>query len=496
MSYGWLMATISVIHVFLSHFAIGGGLYLVVVETWARRTNDTLRLEFLQRLSKFFVMATVVLGALTGVGIWFIIGLLNPAATEVLIHNFVWGWAIEWTFFVIEIAAAILYYYGWKSMSARNHLTVGWLYFAAAWLSLAVINGIIAFMLTPGSWLETGGFWDGFLNPTYLSQLVFRTGICILLAGVVATVVASRLPDSRGRTSLVRHNAVWAMVGLVIMAPSFYWYWNAIPSDIIQAAVEQMRIPMESISLSFWLAGILAGLIVVTGLVLPKQINLGVSVVIMLIALGWFGGFEWFRESIRKPFVITGYMYANGVQVDEAAQFREIGMLPSIAYHTANPGADLFRRACQSCHTMRGYNGLGPAFDGTDQEFIAGMVMGIGAIKGNMPPFPGNETDARLIAAHIYNQVDHRSLAEIYGLSGVELGNKVYEIRCGSCHEIGGFNDKMESIAGQSEEDLGFLLDIAGELGDEMPAFTGDDQEREALIAYLLSLQPQEGGAQ
>ena len=107
------------------------------------------------------MLTTLVAGALTGVGIWFVIGLLNPAATELLIHHFVWGWAIEWTFFVLEILAAILYYSGWKRLSPRAHLALGWVYFAAAWLSLAVINGILSFMLTPGRWLETRSFWDG-----------------------------------------------------------------------------------------------------------------------------------------------------------------------------------------------------------------------------------------------------------------------------------------------------------------------------------------------
>ncbi|HEX5132736.1 MAG TPA: cytochrome C, partial [Candidatus Krumholzibacteria bacterium] len=111
--YGVLMALIAVIHVFVSHFAIGGGLYLVVAETSARRHNDTQKLAYLESLSKFFILVTLVFGALTGVGIWFVIGLLNPAATEMLIHNFVWGWAIEWTFFVVEIAAAMIYFYGW-----------------------------------------------------------------------------------------------------------------------------------------------------------------------------------------------------------------------------------------------------------------------------------------------------------------------------------------------------------------------------------------------
>ena len=136
--YGILMGVIAVLHVFVSHFAIGGGLYLVITERRARQAGDLEALGFLRRLSKFFVLLTLVFGALSGVGIWFIIGLLNPTATEVLIHQFVWAWAIEWTFFVVEIAAALVYAYGWERLSARDHLRVGWIYFVAAWLSLFV----------------------------------------------------------------------------------------------------------------------------------------------------------------------------------------------------------------------------------------------------------------------------------------------------------------------------------------------------------------------
>jgi hypothetical protein len=87
--YGILIAVVAILHVFISHFAIGGGFFLVVSERVARKAGDTVHLEFLERLSKFFVLATLVTGALTGVGIWFVIGLLNPAAVAVLIHNFI-----------------------------------------------------------------------------------------------------------------------------------------------------------------------------------------------------------------------------------------------------------------------------------------------------------------------------------------------------------------------------------------------------------------------
>ena len=50
--YGILMGSIAVFHVFISHFAIGGGLYLVVSEMIARKKNDQLMLAFLEKLSQ------------------------------------------------------------------------------------------------------------------------------------------------------------------------------------------------------------------------------------------------------------------------------------------------------------------------------------------------------------------------------------------------------------------------------------------------------------
>jgi mono/diheme cytochrome c family protein len=492
--YGWLMGGIAVLHVFISHFAIGGGLYLVMAETSARRANDAFRLEFLQRLSKFFVLVSVVSGALTGVGIWFIIGLLNPQATEALIHHFVWGWATEWTFFVVEISAALIYYYGWKTMSARNHIIVGWIYFGAAWLSLVVINGIVCFMLTPGTWLQTGNFWDGFFNPTYWPSLVFRTGICLFLAGLYALAVGASGKLNNERLSLVRYNALWAVVGLVIMLPTYFWYFHSIPDAIRTKAAEAMPTVLARINegSALWLALIV--LVVLLGLVLPRLYTRPIGIVIMALGLVWFGQFEWMRESIRKPYVIHGFMYGNGIDVASTESLKADGLLPHIAYRTGDDGADLFRHACRSCHTVDGYKALKPYFVGTDEAFIAAMIRGVGVMKGNMPPWLGTEHESQLLAAHLYSQTDHRTLAQIYGLSGVELGRKVYDIRCGSCHQVGGFNDKSASLVGLSETEYNDLLDMAGEMADEMPDFTAPTEERQAMIQYLETLS--KGGAQ
>ncbi len=374
--YGFLMALIAIPHVFVSHFAIGGGLYLVVAEISARRAGDSFRLEFLQKLSKFFVLVTLVFGAITGVGIWFIIGLLNPAATEALIHNFVWGWATEWTFFVIEICAAMVYYYGWRKMSAANHQIVGWIYFWAAWMSLFIINGIICMMLTPGNWLATGNFWDGFFNPTFWPSLFLRTGICVLLAGIFTIAVASRENSDDARGGLIRYNTIWALIGLAIIVPSFFWYWKAIPAEITTRAFEMMPTPISSINLSFWFLGILALLLVFFGLFIPKRLHIGVAVILLALGFGFFGGFEWMRESIRKPYAIHGYMYGNAVELAKEDVYRESGYLSQISLRTGDDGADLFRHLCRSCHTFNGYKPLKPAFDGTDADVYRGGGQG------------------------------------------------------------------------------------------------------------------------
>ena len=162
---GLLIAAVAILHVFISHFAVGGGLFLVLAETKARREGDEAFLGFVRALSRGFILLTLVLGALTGVGIWFTIALVQPQATSALVTIFVWAWAIEWTFFATEIAAAMVYYYGWDRLDAKTHLRVGWIYFASAWASLVVIAGILAFMLTSGDWVRTPGLRRRLLQP-------------------------------------------------------------------------------------------------------------------------------------------------------------------------------------------------------------------------------------------------------------------------------------------------------------------------------------------
>jgi mono/diheme cytochrome c family protein len=282
---------------------------------------------------------------------------------------------------------------------------------------------------------------------------------------------------------------------LIVIVASWFWYWGSIPTEITTAAAEKMPTPMAAISGAYLNLAIIAGLVILFGLIIPKKMYTAIALIIMFFALAFFGEFEWMRESIRKPYVIYGYMYGNAVEVSKIDSYRSDGYLAHIKTRTGDDGADLFRHACRSCHTVNGfYKPLNPLFDGTDPEFIASIVKNTDVLNGNMPPFYGTDDEAVMIADHIWKQVDQRPFEQVYDLSGVELGHKVFAVRCGGCHVFGKYQDNRASLVGLDEDEINEILDNGEDYGEGMPNFTGDDAERNALIEYITSLE--EGGGQ
>ena len=209
---GTLIALIAVVHVYVSHFAVGGGLFLVITEMKGLREKSPAILEYTRKHARFFLLLTMVFGGLTGVAIWFTIALLSPAGTSSLIHTFVFAWAAEWVFFLGEIVALLLYYYTFNKISSKNHLILGWLYFFCAWMSLFIINGVIDYMLTPGEWINNQNFWSGFFNPTFWPALFFRTFLALMIAGLFGFLTSVNIKDEEMRHKMVRYCGLWLMI--------------------------------------------------------------------------------------------------------------------------------------------------------------------------------------------------------------------------------------------------------------------------------------------
>lgn len=363
---GVLIGTIAVLHVVVSHFAVGAGLVMAYAEASLVRRPDPALRALLQRASMMLILVSTVFGAISGVGIWFVIGLVHPAATSALIHTFVWGWAIEWAFFLLEVITALAWYATWDRVRPRTHLLLIVLYAFAAYMSLVVIQGILAFMLTPGRWLETRGFWDGFWNPTYLPGLLFRTGACLLLAGTYLTLAALREKEREARSRLVRFLARIEVAGVVLAAAGLWVWKGALPEDVkaIFLGAKPLIVAVATGWRHLFFALAASALLALLGLLFSRAVRWPQAVLALVAAFGLLGGYERVREGARKPFVIRNYMFSNGVLVSEVAALNRDGILSKArwAAHeaglTANPvsrGRAVFRAECGSCHTLDGY---------------------------------------------------------------------------------------------------------------------------------------------
>jgi len=479
---GLFVAAVAILHVFISHFAVGGGLFLVIAERKARREGDEAFLGFVRVLSRGFVLLTLVLGALTGVGIWFTIALVQPQATSALVTTFVWAWAIEWTLFATEIAAAMVYAHGWDRLDAKTHLRVGWVYFGSAWASLAVIAGILAFMLTSGDWVRTRRFADGFFNPTWLPMMALRTAVAVGLAGLYALFAASFVKEPGLKARVARWSATrWIAPAAILVVLTLLWYLSAAAGA--GAAVAE-TLGAKAASPTALLAGIYGtgssgqpivrgaarvavtgtGLLVVAalGLVALRARSYGRLEAALLMVLGIvaLGGGEWVREGLRKPWVIDRCLFVNGVRIPGPA---------------ASPGGDPF---ALDALTVRGVLGTSP------------WAAAPAAYR------PGDAAFERLPAAE-------RSALE------AEAGREVFRLECAACHTERGHLGILRLVRGKGVAAITALLGatakpvaadgrpaawsdpgvrVATWLGRRMPPFAGTEAEKRALAIHLARL--------
>ena len=380
---GVLIGIVAITHVIVSHFAVGGGFAIAVIETLAVRRGNPAWRALAKRGSLMLILVSTVFGAISGVGIWVTIGLVQPAATSALIHNYVWGWAAEWGFFILEVVTALLYYATWDKVRPRTHLVIIWLYAFAAYMSLVIIQGILSFMLTPGRWLETHSFWDGIFNPSYLPGVVLRTGICLFLAGAYLTLAALRERDRLARAPMIRLLG-WFQVAGILLAYGGYRWWEHVLPESVRAIFLGGKALLPALAatrhLALWaLAAYL--LVALFAALAPRSHLWPTAVAAMLAACVFFGAYERLREGARKPFVIRDFMFSNGILVSDIGKLDEHGVLATAVWAARGSAASqeamgraVFRAECAACHTIDGYLSIRKLVAPVDPDMLNGIL--------------------------------------------------------------------------------------------------------------------------
>lgn len=432
-----LIAIIAILHVIINHGLAVGFMPFV---TWleqrgvSRSGQDQITdLEWdnmVYKIMKVAFIITTTIGAMTGVGIWFSVALVSPASIGSLIRVFYWAWFIEWLVFVTEVVLIMIYFLTWKnsnsSLKAKiRHINFGWYLSIFSWITMAIIVSILGFMMDPGNWETNKSLLNGFTNPIYLPQLLFRTPTAMLVAGIFGMLLITLFTKagSNLRLNAVKYASKWLLLWAPISLIGAYIYYNAMPEAMtanMSTAVGTIAFSQYYDLLKYFVAGgvgftLIVGII---GVYKTKVLKPYMVIIPVVTAIAYLGFFERVREFIRKPYVIGQYMYSNLLLEDDYVVYKQDGILKHATYTSVNEvtednkieaGKNVFTIACSRCHTAQGVNSILDVFDRMygstgkplDVASMAAYMPNMHTARNFMPEFPGNEKEAEALATYI-----------------------------------------------------------------------------------------------
>ncbi|MGQ0637572.1 MAG: c-type cytochrome [Planctomycetaceae bacterium] len=409
---GMVMGALGVFHVFLAQFAIGGGLLLCYLEWLSQHGHSPHARRFVDGFFKWLVLISFVVGALTGVGMWFTSIQLSPRTIGLMVSEFHWIWATEWTFFCLEIVAGYAFYRYGERLDGPSRLRLLVLYALAAWFSLFWINGILSWQLTPGAWVETRSVWSGFFNAGFWPSLVFRTVTSMTIAALVACVVINLMGthDREARAGLMHHVARF-LAPMVLMPALGIWYFATVPADS-----RRWVLGGSAAMTMFFMLGagtsLLIGLYAVFGLLQRRlYVNAATAMLLCALALGATAGGEFVREGVRKPYTIRETLLSNSIRPAELARLRERGSVTDDPYPLRDAerlpndqlrlGAKVYRFQCSICHTLDGANALVDLAGSWSDDQKRTNIAQLQRTKTFMPPFAGNALECEALVQFI-----------------------------------------------------------------------------------------------
>lgn len=273
----WLIGIIAVLHALINHSLAVGLIPVVVmlqIKGLKESTNQILSESWnnlAYKIMKTAFIITTTIGAMTGVGIWFSASLVNPASIASLIRVFFGAWFVEWMVFVTEVVLILLYFLTWKHFHTGRlfdkirHLKIGISLAVFSWITMAIIVAILSFMMDTGNWNTNRTFVYGFLNPLYVPQLLFRTTLAMTMGGMVAmflTMIYTKKDDAI-RPLALKTLSKWMLVFAPLTGFGAWLYYYIIPKSL----VGNMPVAMGTMEFESWYSQIIIVVAIAIGLV-------------------------------------------------------------------------------------------------------------------------------------------------------------------------------------------------------------------------------------
>lgn len=426
----WLMGITGAIHIMASHTSVGAALLFAFLAHKAQKENRTDLYDYMKRYGMFLLIFSYVIGSITGPGIWYTATAASPRGISALIHNFVWVWATEWVFFVYEVLGVFALIYFMDKVDRKTHLKLTYTFAIASVGTLALIIGIISFMMWPGTeaYYTTGSASDAFFGTNTFPHMFLRIGFMIMMSGIIGMIISSAMRKENKELSeeLTRKMGWVSLLGGFVTVFFFMWYINTLPAN----AHALLGMVKDSIIMNRVILAILFSIYFSIAIIKPQWVTRALAVTMMFVIgiVGVWPG-EKLRETMRKPWVAGQYVYSNqiiGRDVPGKGIKSEVDLIATKGMLKVNPwipdrlrtitpenklevGKLLTRIACSNCHSLdKGglYRPLiplaGPMGEAGIKDYMKNVI-GTGSIP-YMPKIalPDEEYDA--IAAYIASQ--------------------------------------------------------------------------------------------
>ncbi|HTL52053.1 MAG TPA: c-type cytochrome [Planctomycetota bacterium] len=400
---GLIIGGMGIFHVFLAEFAIGGGLLLCYFQWLAHRGKSPHARQFLDGYFKALVLISFVIGALTGVGMWFTSIQISAPTIGLMVNEFHWMWAIEWTFFCLEVVSGYCFYRYGPNLSDRSRMILLGLYTFAAWGSLFWINGILSWQLTPGQWNITHSVWDGFFNPSFWPSLWYRTASAMAIAALAACVVINTMKgvEREDQRKLINQTARF-LLAMIPMPLLGLWYFAVLPEDSREWVMGGSPAMSMFLAMSVGSSLLIGGYALIGLLRQRLYINGATATLLVVLAFGASAGGEFVREGVRKPYTVRGVLFSNSITPAMVADLRVSGSVTNDPYPLRDDadyprynnqlrlGAKVFRLQCSICHTYDGANGLSHLTGTWSADQMRMNIAQLQRTKAFMPPFAGS----------------------------------------------------------------------------------------------------------
>lgn len=404
--------------------AFGAGVFLALGEKNPLFDSHSGYREFMKKFTGFVLFVVTVLGTVSYSALWIIYILTAPATLSTIVHEFVWVWILQGFAYLLEVGSLFVLYSTFNKVHKENHVDLAWSFAILSLITLIISNATLSFQQTPGHWLNTLKFEDAWFNASYLASLSVRILVSVQTGGILALLVISTLDKGKLKTEVASHAASFVIYPFILLPFATLWFLATIDPgmvDYLAAGFSGVEEGNLSVLTRFVFLAVFSAVSVFIFTLLGAVLNAdgfkrSMGFWLVILAFTAAGSTEYVRTLLGNPYAIAGYMYNNGIKINDADQFSE-GFLAKAKWTVIKEvtdenilaaGKELYMYQFSGATVSGGYNSLfSLAKAATNVQETLDLINQIkwgsesNLYAAYVPSFLGNDSEANALASYV-----------------------------------------------------------------------------------------------